>query len=356
LIERTACTSNPGEQERMMKKTSRHAATLLTRRSVAEGLAVSVAALGVLATRQLARAQQTYPSRPVRFILPFGAAGVADITARLAAEKLGDKLGQRFVIENQPGPGGIAAARAVLSQPPDGYTMGLVTNGTAISVAIYKALPFDPVKEFAPISTIGSFDLVFATNAEAELKTLQDFIRSAREQPGKLNVGTIAVGSTQNLGAELFKSAAGLNFQIVPYRGTPDVIVALLRNDVQLMIDFYGPMKSRLMDNKIKAVATSGPQRSPFFTEVPTVAQAGVPGYEVTSWNGTFVPVGTPAEIINLLNKSIHEIVAIPELKQRYADLGIEAKASTPEQLKARLEADIKKWAALIERAGIPKL
>jgi tripartite-type tricarboxylate transporter receptor subunit TctC len=177
-----------------------------------------------------------------------------------------------------------------------------------------------------------------------------------RAQPGKLNVGTIAVGSTQNLGAELFKSAAELKFQIVPYRGTPDVIVALLRNDIQLMIDFYGPMKPTLMEKKIRPVGTSGPQRSPFLADVPTVAQGGVPGYEVTSWNGMFVPVGTPAEIINLLNKSIHEVVAIPEVKQKYADLGIEAKASTPEQLKARLEGDIKKWAALIERAGIAKL
>ncbi len=324
----------------------------ITRRAFSQGIAAAAAAGAVPA---IARAQQAYPSRPVRFILPFGAAGVADITARLAAEKLGDKLGQRFVVENQPGPGGIAAARSVLSQPPDGYTIGLVTNGTAISAAIYKALPFDPVKQFAPISTIGAFDLVFATNADAELKSMADFIKAAREQPGKLNVGTIAVGSTQNLGAELLKAAGGLNFQIVPYRGTPDVIVALLRNDIQLMVDFYGPMKPTLQDKKARPVATSGPQRSPFLADVPTVAEAGVAGYEVTSWNGVFVPVGTPAEIINILNKSIHEVVAIPEVKTRYAELGIEAKASTPEQLQARLEADIKKWAALIERAGIPK-
>ena len=302
-----------------------------------------------------ARAQQSYPSRPVRFVLPFGAAGVADITARLAAEKLGDKLGQRFVVENQPGPGGIAAARAVLSQPPDGYTIGLVTNGTAISAALFKALPFDPVKEFAPISTIGRFDLVFASNAESQFQSLPDFIKAAKEQPGKLNVGTIAVGGTQNLGAELLKSSAGLNFQIIPYRGTPDVIVALLRNDIQLMVDFYAAMKPTLAEKKIRPVATSGPQRSPFLADVPTVAQAGVPGYEVTSWNGVFAPVGTPAEIISLLNKSIHDVVAIPELKQRYADLGIEAEASTPEQLKGRLESDIRKWAAVIERANIPK-
>src|SRR6266540_1014134 len=327
----------------------------LTRRSFARGVAAATVAAGALPAWRAARAQQNYPSRPVRFIIPFGAAGLADITARLAAEKLGDKLGQRFVIENQPGPGGIAAARSVLSQPPDGYTIGLVTNGTAIRAALFKALPFDPVKEFATISTIGRFDLVFATNAESQFQTLPDFIKAAKEQPGKLNVGTITVGGTQNLAAELFKSSAGLDFQIVPYRGTPDVIVALLRNDVQLMVDFYAAMKPTLMEKKIRPVGISGPQRSPFLADVPTVAQAGVPGYEVTSWNGVFAPAGTPAEIINLLNKSIHEVVAIPELRQRYADLGIEAEASTPEQLKARLEGDIKKWAAVIERAGIPK-
>jgi tripartite-type tricarboxylate transporter receptor subunit TctC len=325
----------------------------VTRRQFSVGLAATAAAAGLWPA--FARAQQNYPSRPVRFILPFAAAGVADITSRLAAEKLGDKLGQRFVVENQPGPGGIAAARAVLSQAPDGHTLGLVTNGTSISAAIYKALPFDPVKEFATISTIGAFDLVFATNVDSEFKTMQDFMKAAREQPGKLNVGTINVGGTQNLAAELLKSSAGLNVQIIPYRGTPDVIVALLRNDVQLMVDFYAPMKPTLEDKKMRAVATTGPQRSPFFTDVPTVAEAGVAGYEVTSWNGLFAPAGTPAEIISVLNKTIREIVATPEVKQRYAELGIEAKASTPEELKARLAGDINKWAAVIERAGIPK-
>jgi tripartite-type tricarboxylate transporter receptor subunit TctC len=230
-----------------------------------------------------------------------------------------------------------------------------VTNGTSISAAIYKALPFDPVKDFATISTIGSFDLVFASNMESEFKTLADFVSKARAQPGTLNVGTINVGGTQNLAAELLKSSAGVNFQIIPYRGTPDVIVALLRNDVHLMVDFYAPMKPTLQEKKIRAVASTGPRRSPFLVDVPTVAEAGVAGYEVTSWNGLFAPAGTPADIINLLNKTIREIVAIPEVKQRYADLGIEAQGSTPEQLKARLAADIAKWAAVIERAGIPK-
>jgi tripartite-type tricarboxylate transporter receptor subunit TctC len=325
----------------------------ITRRQFSTVVAASAAA-GMFPAA--ARAQKTYPTRPVRFILPFAAAGVADITARIAAEKLGDKLGQRFVVENQPGPGGIAAARGVLSQAPDGYTIGLVTNGTSISAAIYKSLPFDPVKEFATISTIGAFDLFFAANADSEIKTLQDFIKAARAQPGKLNVGTINVGGTQNLAAELFKSSADLNFQIIPYRGTPDVIVALLRNDVQLLVEFYAPIKSTLLDNKIRAVASSGTKRSPFLADVPTVAEVGVPGYEVTSWNGLFAPAATSPDIIKLLNKTVHEIVAIPDVKQKYADLGIEAKASTPEELKARLHGDIGKWATVIEHANIPRL
>src|SRR5215510_6159235 len=226
----------------------------ITRREFSKLLGASGATAGIGAP--FARAQQSYPTRPVRFVLPFAAAGVADITARLAAEKLGDKLGQRFVVENQPGPGGIAAARAVLSQAADGYTIGLVTNGTAISAAIYKALPFDPVKEFDTISTIGAFDLVFATNAESGFKTLEEFIKAAQAQPGALNCGTINVGGTQNLAAELLRASAGLKFQIIPYRGTPDVIVAVMRNDVQLMVDFYAPMKATLLDKKIRAVAT----------------------------------------------------------------------------------------------------
>jgi tripartite-type tricarboxylate transporter receptor subunit TctC len=324
----------------------------ITRRQFSGTLAASAA---VGAWPKSGSAQQGYPTRPVRFVLPFAAAGVADITSRIAAEKLGDKLGQRFVVENVPGPGGIAAARAVLSQAADGYTLGLVTNGTSISAAIFKSLPFNPVKDFACISTIGSFDLFFATNADSPIKSMADFLKAAREQPGKLNIGTINVGGTQNLAAELLKASAGLNVQIIPYRGTPDVIVALLRTDVDLMVDFYAPMKSTLQENKIHAVAASGPKRSPFLPDVPTVAEAGVAGYEVTSWNGMFAPVGTPAEILALLNKTIHEVVAMPDVRQRYADLGIEAKASTPEELKARLEGDIAKWAAVIERAGIPK-
>jgi tripartite-type tricarboxylate transporter receptor subunit TctC len=328
----------------------------LTRRMFSNA-ALAVAASATVAALPARRsfAQQGYPTRPVRLIVPFAAGGVADITSRFVADRLGDKLGHRFVIENQPGPGGIGAARSVLSAAPDGYTLGLVTNGTSISVAIYNTLPFDPVKDFATISSMGFFDLVFATNSESQFHTLPDFIAAVRAQPGKLNIGTINVGSTQQLGAELFKASAALDVQIVPYRSTPDVIVGLIRNDVQLMIDFYAAMEAALQQNRIHAVATSGLARTGYLPAVPLVRDSGVQGYEVTAWNGLFAPKGTPAGIIELLNKSVHEILAEPEIKERFASLGIEAKASTADELKARLAGDVSKWGAVIERAGIPK-
>ena len=326
----------------------------ITRRAFSQAALAAAGALVSLGSGS-SLAQPAYPTRPVRIIVPFAAGGQADITARLVADRLGEKLGQRFVIENQAGPGGIVAARSVLSALPDGHTLGLATNGTSISVAIYNVLPFDPVKDFVTISTLGYFDLVFATNFESPFRALPDFIKAAREQPGKLNIGTIAVGSTQELGAELFKATAALDVQIIPYRSTPDVIVGLIRNDVQLMVDFYAPMESTLEQNRIRAVGTSGLMRTEYLSGVPLVSEAGVPGYEVTAWNGLFAPKGTAPAIVELLNRSVRDILAIPDIKTRFAALGIAAKASTPEEFKSRMQSDIGKWAGVIERAHIPK-
>src|SRR5215510_1002462 len=329
-----------------------------TRRTFCQALAfIPVSAPFVsLSTADHARAEAArYPTRPVRFILPFGAGGVADVTSRLTAEKLGEKLGQRFIVENQPGAGGINAARSVISAAPDGYTLALVTNGTAISVSLFKSLPFDPLKDFALISALGLFDLVFVVNAESKYQKLQDFMAAVREKPGKLNVGTINIGGTQNLGAELFKSTAGLDFQVVPYRGSPEIVVALLRNDVDLMIDFYAAVRAPLQAGKIRALAVSSPQRTSILPNVPTVREAGGGDYEVTSWNGMAAPQGTPREVIETLNKALREILASPEVKKQYADVGIEAGASSPEQLEKRLRDDIAKWSKVIERAGIPR-
>lgn len=327
-----------------------------TRRTICKALALApLAAPFVNLSLGRAQAQAAYPTHPVRFILPFGAGGVADVTSRLTAEKLGEKLGQRFVVENQPGAGGINAARSVLTANADGYVLGLVTNGTAISVPLFKALPFDPVKDFAMVSTLGTFDLVFVVNAGSPFRTLADFIKAAREKPGKLNVGTINVGSTQNLGAELFKSTAGVDFQVVPYRGSPDIVVGLLRNDVDMHVDFYAAVRPALQDGKTRALAVSGLKRSAILPDVPTVKEASGLDYEVTSWNGMFAPQGTPNDVITTLNRALHEILAAEDVRKQYRDVGIEAAASTPEELAKRLHDDIEKWSKVIDRAGIPK-
>ena len=322
-----------------------------SRRSFLNG----AAALSLGASLPLPALAQAYPAKPVRILVPFGAGGIADITVRIVAERLGDKLGQRFVIENQPSAGGINAARAALQGGPDGYSLALFSNGTAVAAGLFKTLRYDPVKEFAPVSALGYFDFVFATGGESRFKTMGALLAEARAKPGVLNIGTIATGSTQNLSGELFKSSANIDARIVPFRTTPDVILAAMRGDVDLIVDSYASMKSNLEDGKLRALGTSSINRSVALPNVPTVAEGGVPGFDVTSWNAIFAPAGTPEPVIATLNKAILEVLAMPETKKQLLDLGIEAKGSTPAELGDKLKADIVKWTAIIDKSGIEK-
>ncbi|MEP7029820.1 MAG: tripartite tricarboxylate transporter substrate binding protein [Pseudolabrys sp.] len=328
----------------------------MTKRLLARTRRAALLALPALALVFAAgSAQAKWPEKPIKIILPFGAGGVADVTARIMADKLSQKFGERVVIENMPGAGGIQAARAVISAAPDGYTMGYVTNGTAISVAAFNSLPFDPVKDFEMVSMVGTFDLVFVVNADSEYRTLGDFLKAARANPGKLNIGTIAVGGTQNLGGELFKSTANLNLQIVPYKNSPDIVTALLRNDVQMMVDFAPPVRGQVDAGKLRMLATSSPKPSALMPNVPSVNAAGVKDYEVISWNGVGAPKGTPKEIIDAMNKAMAEVLGEADTKEKFAKVGVEAHASSPKELMDRLTGDIKKWDAVIVKAGIPK-
>jgi tripartite-type tricarboxylate transporter receptor subunit TctC len=322
----------------------------IARRTVLLTLPALALALSPLA----AAAQAKYPTKPVKIVLPFGPGGVADVTTRIVAQKLSEKLGQQFVVENMPGAGGITAARSVVNATADGYTLGLMSNGTAISVDMFRHLPFDPMKQFQMVSQIGAFDLLFAVNAQSSYKSLQDVIAAAKAKPGKLNVGTIAAGSTQNLGAELFKSMSGAEFVIVPYKNSPEIVVATLRNDVDMLLEFPPAIEGQVRSGKLRVLATSGEKRSPSLPNVPTVSEAGVPGYNVSSWNGIFAPQGTPREIVDRLNAAIKEALAQPDVREKFAKLGVRAEGSTPDQLKDRLKADIEKWAAVIKKAGIP--
>ncbi len=303
--------------------------------------------LGLLAGSLAARpglAQARFPDRPVRLIVPFGPGGLADVTARVVGERVGQLLGQQVVIVNQPGAGGVAAARAALGSPADGYTLMLFTNGTAISVPLVKELGYDPLTQFTPVSSLGFFDFLLMTSAEQTYKTLADLLTAARAKPGTINIGTINVGSSQNLSAVLFRTMAGLDLTIVPFRTTPDAMTALLRKDVDLVIDGYVAGKSLLQEGKLRALATSGPVRFSGLPEIPPVAESGVPGFDVTSWNAVFALTGTPPDVIATLNAAIQTALADPAVRQRLLDLGIEPRGGPPDAIGQRLRQDIVRW------------
>jgi tripartite-type tricarboxylate transporter receptor subunit TctC len=300
-----------------------------------------------------AQPAKTFPDKPIRLIVPFAAGGLADVTMRIVGDKLSERLGQRVAIDNRPSGGGIAAAQAAAQSPADGYTLMVLTNGTAISVGLFKALPFDPVKDFVPISSVAHFDLVLLVEGKSPIKTVSDLIGTARGMGGKMNIGTINPGSTQNLSAELFKWAAGINATIVPFRSTPEVQTALMRGDITVGFESYAALKGAIDAGDLRAIATSGAIRS--LPTIPTVREGGVANYEVVGWNAIFAPAGTPADVVAKLNAEINAIMALPEVKKRILDLGTEPRASTPKEILARLQSDIKKWSDVIEHAKIEK-
>ena len=321
-----------------------------SRRTLLAGLAS--APLAGLARPALAQA--AYPSRPVRVVVPFGAGGVADITVRLVADKVGARLDGRFVIENMPSAGGVLAGRTVATSDPDGHTLILFTNGTAVSVGLFNRLPFDPVA-FAPISTLGTFDFLFAANKASGIDGIKTLLARAKEKPGSINVATVTVGSTQHLASVLFNELSGAGLVHVPFRNTPEAVTALIRQDVHIVIDSLASMKSGFEGGEIRAIAASGARRSSFLPDVPTVQESGVPGYDVTSWNALFAPKGTPPAVVTRLAETTRAVLALPDVKARMADLGIEATPETPEALGERLRADIARWRGVIDGAGIPK-
>jgi tripartite-type tricarboxylate transporter receptor subunit TctC len=315
--------------------------------------ATAIASLTLCAVPGPTWAQATYPNQPVRLVIAFGPGGVADTTSRLVAEKLGEKIGQRVIIENNPGGGGIAAARAVLSAPADGHTLALLTNGTSISVGLFKNLTFDPLTDFAPVSKIGKFEFFLAVNANSPYRSLADMVKAARENPGKLNVGTVNPGSTQHLSALLLKSTAGIEFQWVPFRNSPDLLVALLRGDIDLAIEAYATLRGNIDDGKLRPLATSAPTRSPVLPNVPTAQEGGAGNFDVTSWNGLFVKAGTPAAIIAQLNSAMQEVLSDEDLKKRLLEMGVLADPTSPEALTTFLRNDIAKWADVIAKNKI---
>lgn len=313
----------------------------------------ALALLGA-ALSPLARGQ-AFPSRPLKIIVPFGAGGVADLTARTVAQKLALSLGQPVVIENKPGAGGVGASDAVAKAEPDGHTLLLMSNASAISATLFKSLPYDTLRDFIPISTLGFFDIAIVVPAQSGFRTLAELLVHARANPGRLNIGSINIGSTQNLTAELFKTHAGADLQIVPFNGTPAVINALRGGQIDAAVEILAPMMAQIKAGALRALAVTSEQRSLLLPEVPTASESGLPGYVASSWNALAVPARTPPAVVARLQRDIAAAVNAPEVRQRLRELNIEARASTPEQTQQFLQAEIRRWGEVIQRANIPR-
>ena len=318
----------------------------ITRRHTLVALAATTAAPAL-------RAQPRFPERPISLLVPFGPGGIADLTARAVAEHMAKSLGQPVVVENKPSAGSIVAGQAVATAKPDGHTLLLMSNGNAVSVGLFKKLPFDAQKDFAPITTLGYFDIGVFVAGNSRFATLKDVLAHAKANPGKLNVGTIAPGSTQHLSAKLFETVAGVDLLVVPYKGSPAVVTALRSGEIDIAFEIVGPMVPQVSAGAVRALGVSSDKRNPALPEVPTVIQAGLPGYNVASWNALAAPAGTPPEVIATLGKAAREAVASSEVQARLGRLGMRLQGSTPVELQALLASEIQRWGAVIRAAKI---
>jgi tripartite-type tricarboxylate transporter receptor subunit TctC len=311
--------------------------------------------LYVLAFFPLLAFAQGYPSKPVRIVLPFGPGGVADITVRTLAPKMSEGLGQQVVVENMPSAGGIRASETVARADPDGHTLLLLTNGNAVSQALFKSLPYDPMNDFAMISTVGYFSMVFVTRAESPLKSLKDVLAAAKAKPGSLNIGTISPGGTQHLAGELFRSTAGIDAVVVPHKTTGEVVIGVRNGSLDMAVDFIAPLISGIKSGALRPLAVTAGKRFPGLPDVPTAIEAGVAGYDVASWNALAAPAKTPRAAIDRVREELIKAMADPVVQKRFAELGVDARPSTPEQLRDFFVSESARWTRVVEAAKIPK-
>jgi tripartite-type tricarboxylate transporter receptor subunit TctC len=313
------------------------------------------AALGAALLAQAARAQ-AWPVRPVRLVVPFPPGGPADVLARLLAERLAEGWGQPIVVENRGGAGGTIGAEAVARAAPDGHTLLLLTTTDSIAPAVYRRLPYDVMRDFAFVGQMAFFDHVLATGANSPYRTLGDVIAAARARPGTVNLGSIAVGNAQHLGAELLRSMTGTDMVVVPYRSTPDLLNATASGDVQLASEILAPVLPQAVGGRVRVLAVAAPQRFSGLPDVPTAEEAGVPGYIVRSWNGIAAPARTPRPIVERLNAELNRVLALPEIRDRLLELGVQpAAAGSPEAFRDYVTRENERWARVVAEANIPR-
>ena len=296
---------------------------------------------------------QDWPKQPIRIVVGFGAGGGTDIAARIVAQPLSELLGQPVVVENRVGGGGTTAAEAVARAPKDGYTALMMSNAHAVSAAVYKTLRYDPIADFQMVSMVGTAGLVLVTTPSFPAKDLKEVIAQAKANPGKLNFGSPGVGTTQHFAAEYMKQLAGLDIQHVPYRSTPAALTGLIAGEVQLVVELVQTVQAQIQAGTLRAIAVTSPQRFPTVPDIPTLAETGLPGYDVTSWYGLSYPAGTPGGIVERTNTALRSLLATEAVRTQILKVGALVRSSTPDELKAHIADEITKWKAVREKAKI---
>ena len=325
-----------------------HATRRFALGSIASAVVLGAGLLG--GTSALA---QAYPTKPVTIIVPFAAGGTTDILARIIGQALTAELGQSVVVDNRAGAGGNIGGQAAAKAAPDGHTLFMGTVGThAINASLYKKMPFDPVKDFAPLTRVANVPNLLVANPAQPYKSVKDLIAYAKANPGKVNFGSSGNGSSIHLSGELFKSLAKVDMQHVPYKGSAPAVTDLLGNQIGIMFDNMPSAIQHVRSGKLVPIAVTTAKRSPELPNVPAIAEAGVPGYEATSWFGMFAPAGTPAPVLAKLNAAIVKLLAQPDVKKKINEQGAEVYSETPEQFAAFIQAESVKWGKVVKESG----
>ena len=296
---------------------------------------------------------QSYPSRPVKIVVPFAVGGSADVYGRFLAAKLSDSLGQPVVVENRPGGGAVVGTDAVAKSPADGYTVLVMSNTHTVNETLIPKKPYDLMKDLAPITGINSQDLLLVINAEVKANNLKEFIALAKSQPGKLNYASSGPGTPYHMAGELFKYMAGVDIVHVPHKGSDQARTAVLGHQVDMMFDAISTIVSHTKGGKLKALGTSGKHRSAVTPDVPTIAEAGVPGYEATIWLGLMAPAATPRPVIDKLNAEVVKVINAPEVKDNWSKQGAVPMGMSPDDFGKFLREDVQKWSKLVKDTGM---
>jgi tripartite-type tricarboxylate transporter receptor subunit TctC len=311
-------------------------------------------ACALLLASAAALAQSPYPHKPVRIVVPYPPGGTTDLLARLVAARLGDKLGQNFTVDNRAGASGAIGSQLVAKSPPDGYTLVMATiSSHGINSALNKTLPYDPVADFAPITLVASTPNVITVNADTPAKTLAELLAMARARPGALSFGSTSAGGSPHMSVELLKMMAKVDLVHIPYKGGGPMLTDLIGGQIPMGVDNLPSSMAHIKSGKIRALAVTTATRWPGAPDIPTVAESGVPGYEVSAWFGLLAPAGTPKEIVDLLQRSVADGLRDPAVAQRLQELGAEPVASTPDAFGRQIAGEIDKWKKVVAATGV---